>query len=161
MRLYELTEAYQNVSSLIEMGLPDEEISQVLDTIEGAIEEKAGNIVMMMQNFDGDIVAIKAEEERLYARRKALENKKTAMKMYLEENFKRIGLDKVKTATHTISIQNNPPSVNILDVNLLPKNYQKHIDEWQPDKKMILEAIKSGQEVTGAEMVQTRSLRIR
>lgn len=161
IKLYELTEAYQNVSNLIEMGLPEEEIANVLDTLEGAIEEKAGNIALMIQNMDADIEAIKAEEDRLFGRRRALENRKNRLKLYLEENFVRSGLSKVRTATHTISLQNNPPSVNILDINLLPKEYQKHIDEWQPDKKLILESLKAGQAIPGAEIVQKSSIRIR
>lgn len=161
MRLYELTEAYQNVSNLIEMGLPEEEIAQVLDTLEGAIEEKAGNIALMIQNMDADIEAIKAEESRLYDRRKALENKKTSLKQYLEDNFKAMGIKNVKTPTHTIALQNNPPGVYILDEKALPDVFLRHFEKWEPDKKMILQALKDGQEVPGAEIQQTQGLRIR
>lgn len=162
MRLYELTEAYQNISALIEHGdLTQEEIAQVIDTLTDSIQEKAGNIALMMQNMDADIEAIKAEEDRLFSRRKALENKKTSLKQYLEDNFKMIGLDKVKTATHTISLQKNPPSVKILDKNLLPKDYLIHIEEWREDRRAILDAYKNGKEVPGAEILQTEGLRIR
>lgn len=162
MKLYELTEAYQNIQGLIEHGnLTNEEIAEVINTLTDSIQEKAENIALMLGNMDADITAIKAEEERLYNRRKALENSKTSLKNYLEDNFKKLGLDKVKTATHTISLQNNPPSVNILDQNILPKDYQIHIDVWKPDKKKIIEVLKSGQAVPGVEMVQNQSLRIR
>jgi len=161
LRLYELTNAYQNIADIIDLGLPEEEIAKVVETLEGAIEEKAGNIAMLIQNIDADITALKAEEDRLNGRRKALDNRRNWLKFYLEDSFKKAGLDKVKTATHTIALQNNNPSVNIINLELVPKDYQRHIDEWQPDKKLILEAIKSGQAVPGAEIQQTQSIRIR
>ena len=61
MKLYELSEAYQNIANLIEAGLPDEEIAQVIDTLTDSIQEKAGNIAMLMQNIDADCIAIKSE----------------------------------------------------------------------------------------------------
>ncbi len=160
IKLYELTEAYENIQRLIEYGdLTDEELTNVIDTLTGSIQEKAGNIVLMMQNMDADIEALTAEGKRLYSRRVALQNKRDRLEQYLEDNFKRVGLDKVKTTTHTITIQNNPPSIDVINSSKVPKKYK--VQEWKLDRKKMLEDIKNGLKVRGARMIQTQGIRIR
>jgi Siphovirus Gp157 len=65
----------------------------------------------------------------------------------------------VKRPTLTVSIQNNPPSVKVLDEKLL-SDYMIPQDP-KLDKKAILTALKEGMEVSGAELQQTRGVRIR
>ena len=57
--------------------------------------------------MQGDIEALKAEENRLVARRKALENRQQALKSNLEANMREIGKTKFKTALFSFNIQKN------------------------------------------------------
>lgn len=161
-KLYELTEMYQNIWDLVE----DEEVD--LDTLETAlsqvednIELKAESMAKLIKGIDGDVIALKEEENRLAKRRKALENKQANIKLYLENQFKAMGLDKIKTPIFTVALQNNPPSVNILDEDLIPEQYKKSVTTVSIVKKDILEALKEGQVINGAEIKQGKSLRIR
>jgi uncharacterized protein YlxW (UPF0749 family) len=70
--------------------------------------------------LESDCKAIKEEEQRLADRRKALENRISSVKEYLQNQLEVAGLDKVKRPTVTVSIQLNPPSAEILDESVVP-----------------------------------------
>jgi uncharacterized protein YlxW (UPF0749 family) len=158
MKLYELT---TNYLSLMEMAeeMDTDTLKDTLESIEEEINDKAENIAKLIKNLNADVDALKIEEKRLADRRKSLENKVTHLKEYLQNQLEVAGLDKVKRPTLTISIQNNPPSVKVLDEKLL-SDYMIPV-EPKLDKKAILTALKEGMEVSGAELVQGRSVRIR
>src|SRR5699024_3699264 len=123
------------------------------------IENKAENIAKLIRHIDSDIDALRTEEKRLAQRRRALENKKKSIKDYLEMQLKVTEIDKVKTQLFTVSIQNNPPSVRIIDEDEIPEDYLSYTKSIS--RRDILQSLKDGEEVPGAELKQTRSLRIR
>jgi hypothetical protein len=161
MKLYELTDNYRRILDILDEG-QDEALQDTLDSIKDAIEQKAEGIAKIIRTMDAEAEAIKAEEQRLAQRRKAIENRRNGLKEYLETQLASSGIDKVKTATFTVALQNNPPSVNVLDDKAIPTTFKVHIPEqWNVDKKLILQALKDGQEIPGVELFQGRSLRIR
>lgn len=118
-------------------------------------------MAVLVKSIDSDVTALKDEESRLAKRRKALENKQTNIKLYLENQLKFMGIDKVKTPLFTVALQKNPPSVNILDDDLIPDEYKKTVTTITTSKKEILEDLKLGLIIPGAEIKQGKSLRIR
>lgn len=163
MKLYELSEAYKNLWNMVEDDETDLTIvEQALQTVEGAIETKAGNIAIFIHNLDSEAKLIKGEEDRLKSRRQAIENKRDRIKEFLQFSLEQMGLEKVKTATHTIAIQNNPPAVQIINEDEIPGRFLTLVPEhYEVNKKAISEALKSGEEVPGAILARGRSLRIR
>lgn len=159
VKLYELTSNYIQLLDMAD-SLDEETFRDTLSAIEEAIEDKAENTGKLIRGLEADIEAIKAEEKRLADRRRALENKVLNAKVYLQEQLEAAGLDKVKRPTLTISIQNNPPSVEIADEQLIPSDYmipQPH----KIDKKAIMTALKDGLVIEGCSLVQKRGLRIK
>ena len=162
MKLYELTEMYQNVWNLIEDEDVDiETLEMALNQIEENIELKAEGMAKLIKSIDGDIAALKEEENRLAKKRKALENKQKNIKTYLEYQLIGMGIDKVKTPLFTVALQNNPPSVRFIDEALIPEQYKVRTELVSIPKKLILDDIKEDKEVAGCELVQGKSLRIR
>ncbi|WP_352404485.1 siphovirus Gp157 family protein [Sporanaerobacter acetigenes] len=159
-KLYELAEMYRNIQDLINDDETDTEtLENALSQVEGDINSKAENMAKLIRSIDGDIETLKAEEKRLANRRKTLENKQKNIKNYLEMQLKTMKIDKVKTPLFTVAIQNNAPSVKIIDENAIPEDFFKYTKSIV--KKDILEALKNGEEVPRAELKQTKSLRIR
>lgn len=158
MKLYELTNAYQEVLELIEEG--NEEYLDTLESIKEDIEQKAENTAKVLKTIEAQIEVIRQEEKRLANRRKELENSVTRIKQYLENNLREVGMKKIKGNIFTISIQKNPPSVEVINENLIPEKYMM-IKPPEPNKKEILNALKNGEQIDGVELKQTESLRIR
>ena len=127
--LYELNAAYrQLMERLYDEELPEEAIIDTLDSLEGAIEDKADGYGKVIRMLDADIEGIKLEESRLYARRKSLERKKEMLKGNLFDAMKTVGLAKIKTALFTVSIRKNGGKRRVeLDVPIesLPPEFQK------------------------------------
>lgn len=162
LALYELSQGYQNVLSLVDEENPDSDIINALTVIEGAIEVKAGNIAHIIKTLETEASYIKEEEKRLSARRKTRENTITNMKQYLQVSMTQMGIDKIKTPTRTLSLQDNPPAVQIIDEDEIPGKFLTLIPErYEVNKKLISEALKAGEGVKGAELSRGRSLRIR
>ncbi|MGD7007582.1 siphovirus Gp157 family protein [Metabacillus sp. 84] len=155
--LYELATSYRSV---LEMEDSDPVVlKDTLESIEEGIEEKAENIAKLIRTLDAEAEVIKSEETRLANRRKAVENRITSLKTYLQEQLEVAGMDKIKRPTLTVAIQNNPPSVKIIDEKLLDA-YMVPVPH-KLDKKAVLEDLKAGKQVAGAEIYRGRSLRIR
>lgn len=160
--LYELSTAYLNVVNLIDDEESSDDILNALTTIEGAIEVKAGNIANLIKSLESEVEAIKVEEKRLAQRRKSRENAADNVKQYLQGAMEQMGLDKIKTPTRTIGIQNNPATVAITDDTLIPDRFLTLIPaSYQVRKKDVLDAWKSGEVIPGSQLTQGRSLRIR
>lgn len=161
-KLYELTEMYQNIWELIgDEDIDLDALEIALGQVEDTLETKAESMAVLVKSIDGDVSALKEEEGRLSKRRKALENKQTNIKLYLENQLKFMGIDKVKTKLFTVTLQNNPPSVNVLNEDLIGKEWWKTVTTTTLDKKNLLDALKLGQVIEGAEIKQGKSLRIR
>ena len=156
VNLYELSQAWTNIAQL---ESDDEELLTALNAIEGAVEEKAHSIGCVIKNLDGGITALKDEVERLTRMKKAAENKQARLKEYLQYAMEATNLRKIETPLFKFSIQKNPASLVIQDESLIPEKFK--VIKYDIDKPRLKEALKSGDRVSGAELVQKEGLRIR
>jgi transcriptional regulator of heat shock response len=159
MRLYDLTQSYLQVLEMAE-DMEMEVLKDTLESIQDAIEDKAENLAKLIRCLEADAKILKEEESRLADRRKSFENRIASCKEYLQNQMEVAGLDKVKRPTVTVSIQSNPPSVEVIDESLIPSEYMVP----QPskiDKKSILTALKDGLVIEGCTMKQGKGLRIK
>lgn len=156
MQLYELTEIYLNLKN---MDNEEGVLNSALENIDDEIETKADNIAKVLRDFDGDIEALKSEEERLAKKRKAIENRQKHLKEYLQNAMLVLDKRKFKTDLFSFNIQKNAPSLKILDESKIPEDYYKI--EKKLNKNDLKEAVKNGLFEDAAELIQTESLRIR
>ena len=156
MQLYELTEIYLNLK---DMDIEEGDLNSALENIDDEIETKADNIAKVLRDFDGDIDALKSEEERLAKKRKAIENRQKHLKEYLQNAMLVLDKRKFKTDLFSFNIQKNAPSLKILDESKIPEDYYKI--EKKLNKNDLKEALKNGLFEDAAELVSSESLRIR
>lgn len=159
MNLYELGSAYQNVKNMVD-DLPEDVFLDTLSAIEEPLNDKAENIARFIKNLEAEADVYRKESQKMTEKATARTNKAKRMKMYLQESLELAGLDKVKGDLFTVAIQNNPQSVEVLNENVIPKNYFVE-QKPQLDKKALLASLKQGEEIAGVELKQSRSLRIR
>ncbi|WP_215507664.1 siphovirus Gp157 family protein [Peptoniphilus sp. EMRHCC_23] len=155
MRLYDITEIYENLENI------DDEVAvaAAMDGVEAALEEKLESTAKVIRNLEAEAEALEAEEKRLRARKTAVKNRIADIKGYVQQNLEAMGKDKVTSGIFKWSIQANAPSVNILNEDLIPDAYWKI--ERKPMKTEIKKAIEAGELTEGVELVRTKSLRLR
>ena len=158
MNLYELSSAYQQIQSMIEDG--QEGLSDTLESLNDAIEDKAVGYAKVMKNLDAQAKAIKDEEERLADRRKSLESNVKRLKESLEQSMINVNMKKIKTELFSFNIQKNPPSLDVVNEKEIPESYFIPQDP-KLDKKAILADLKNGVEVPGVGIKQSEGLRIK
>nr|DAL43006.1 MAG TPA_asm: resistance protein [Caudoviricetes sp.] len=158
--LFDLSTDYQQLYDLIAEQEDEQILKDTLASINDAIEDKADGYVAVIKTLEGDNKAIDEEIKRLRQRKTSNQNGVKRLKESLQEVMEQTGKEKFKTALNSYSIANNPPSIEVVNESLIPKSYWV---EQAPklNKKEILSDIKNGVEIKGAEVVQTRSLRVR
>lgn len=157
MNLYELS---QNYLAVQDMDLEPETLKDTLDSIEDAIEDKAENIAKLIRNLEADKKAFEEEEKRFKEKKQAADNRIKSLKLYLEDNMRLTGKTKFKAGFFSFAIQNNPPSVEVFDEALIPKQFLI-AQPVKIDRAGIQELLKAGEEVPGAELKHSSGLRIR
>lgn len=158
--LFELKGSYLQVYDVISEQENEQILKDTLASINDAIEEKADGYVAVIKSLEADNHAIDEEIKRLRQRKTSNQNGVKRLKESLQKVMEQTGKEKFKTSLNSYSIANNPPSLDIIDETLIPKQYYV---EQKPklDKKELLKAVKGGLELKGVELKQSRSLRVR
>lgn len=117
MKLYEASEALGITDEWLEElgGELTPEMEALLNQAEGDFNTKVENVALKIKALEAEAEAIKTEEARLAARRKARENGARNLKAYLERCLVAAGKEKVNGLLVTVAMQLNPPSVQIAD----------------------------------------------
>lgn len=156
--LYEMT---AQATALYEM-LQAEEIDEQTfnDTLEAmGTAEKVENYCKVIKQLQSDVAMFKGELDRLTARKKTAENAIDRMKAALLMFLQQSGQDKVKAGSFAVSTATTQ-AVNITDEMAIPCIYLVA----QPpkiDKIGIKNALKSGEKISGAELINNMGVRIR
>ena len=158
MNLYELTENYIQVLELAESSEFD--LTDTMESIEEAIELKAENTAKVIKQLEANAEMLANEAKRLSERKSAIESNARNLKRYLQEQLEKCGKTKIKGEIFTVAIQNNPQSVEVLDETKIPLEF---FVEQAPklDKKTLLQHLKNEEQIPGAALKQSQSLRIR
>lgn len=177
MSLYHMADDREKIAAILETteGELSPELEVVLDNWELSFDQKAERCALFALEELATAKAIKAEEERLAARRRALENRAERLKLYIEAQMQRVGKRKIEGTYATCAIQDNPPRVHEL-VPLEEADYRRLMETapelvtYTPEsfalnKRAILDAHKAGTLPSTLTpriaVVRTASLRIR
>lgn len=158
--LYEIASQYRAILEM-EPENDDELAAQMnaLDELGGELTVKADNIVRYMRNLSAEADALKAEEEKLYQKRKAIENKHDRLKAYLATQLMLAGLHELKAGIFKLRFQPTTPAISIINENAIPEKFW--VVKREVSKQSIKEAIKNGEEVPGIEIQRGETLVIR
>jgi len=165
LSLYELAEEATALDALTAMdeGEWSDEADALFNELAAKLVLKADAFGAYVRNCEAEADAIKTEETRLAARRKALETKATNLKKYALTALQRMDRDTVTGTVFTLKVQRNAPSVVVgVPAESLPTRFQRVVPETiTADKTAISAALKAGDAVEGCELVSTYSLRVK
>jgi chromosome segregation ATPase len=140
-----------------------EALEDALNNLGEDIEIKLENYAKIIKNFESDIAGLKAEEERLAKKRKAMENSIKHMKERMTIAMQQTGKLDIKGELFKFKVQANPPAV-VMDVNYIEDVPEKYLIAQDPkiDRKKLAEDLKAGVELDGvAHLEASASVRIR
>ncbi|PVX40580.1 viral Gp157 protein [Pasteurella langaaensis DSM 22999] len=166
MKLYEIATQYQNIAELLSDPefADNQDITAALDNIEDDFNNKAVNVVKAINIAEHDIGAIDTEIKRLTAMKKARQNRIDEIKDYLKFNMQKTGIYKIECPLFKISYSERAQSAVEIDEKLFMDN---NINEdfvnikITPNKTAIKEALKRGDSVVGARLVDSQVLSIK
>ena len=156
--LYELTEQANALYALLQAEEIDEQtFADTLDAMGAG--EKVESYCKVIKQLQSDVDMFKTEIDRLQARKKTAENGVDRMKNALLAFLQLSGQDKVKAGSFAVSTATTQ-AVQITNESDIPCVY---LVEQPPkiDKAGIKTALKNGETVAGAELVNNVGVRIR
>lgn len=163
--LYELRE---DLRTVIDGGLIfDEESGEILfdaqnlDELRAAFDEKLEACALFLKNLNAEAAAIKAEEQALAARRRQAERKAERLGAYITDCLQdKVDAHKFSTPRVALSLRKSE-SVVISDVSALHPGFLTIKTTETPNKTAIKAAIKRGEAVSGAVLVENANLQVR
>jgi hypothetical protein len=124
-----------------------------------AIKDKAASVAAIIREFEARAAAARAEGERILAHARTAQARATWLRAYLLQNLQALGLDRLETATTIVSVQQSPPSLEILDECEIPDAFKQTVTSV--NKTVVRTALISGQTVPGARLVRGSHLVLR
>jgi len=160
MNIFEIGSEYQNIISLIEQNNGDlnDDLHDAYINSRDELNNKAKAYIYVIRNKENLIENIDAEMERLRGMKLKTEREIAQIKNYLTMAVYQFG--DFETGLHKISIRTSK-SVEITDLNEIPKEYIKEKIEINPDKTRIKKAIEQGEIISGALLVTKSNLQIK
>ena len=161
--LYDLGDAFNGVMDLVLDETMDLTVlEECLQTIEADITVKCENGIGLIRSLENLRDGMKTEAQRLTERQRIIDNRIHSIKEWYQRNLDAMGKSKVETLRGTMAVQNNPPSLKVMDAEQIPICYLTFVPaRYEVDKDAVKTALKAGEEVPGAHLEQGRSLRIR
>lgn len=177
-----LFEIEQSMMNLLEYGVDDttgeiieteEDFNVLYDSIQLDLYTKLDNSNCLCKMLDGEIEVIDKEIKRLQSEKKRRENKQEWIKNRVDNFIRRQftnengivdneSLNKYKLELpHSKISYRKSDSVEVSDINLLPKEYVKEKVELSADKTALKKALKDGKEIKGAEIVTKLNMQVK
>jgi hypothetical protein len=127
------------------------------DSLQIEKNDKLENVALWYKNLLAEASAFKAEKDVFADKQKRAESKADSLKKYLDTALhgNKFGTVKVDITYRKSS------SVEVDDVELLPADYKKSVTTITADKVGIAKALKVGEEVTGAKLVENNNIQIK
>jgi hypothetical protein len=181
--LYDIADAREILTTWLDEteGELTPELETLLDELDATADQKIERVALFVREQLAEAKAIREEEDRLTARRKARERAAESLKTYLHAQMERLGKTKVTGLLATVAIQASPPSVKCaLTQDQLRDSYRERDSYNEEDpyiervpesyrlkSKAVLDAYKRGEwewpdpPLLGVTVEQGTHLRIR
>ena len=164
MTLYEINQQIEEAINKMFAEVDEEtgEVSQenidILESLQMARDEKIESIGCYIKNLKAETEALKAEEDRLKARRVAKEKRAERLKKYVTDTLGGENWD--KSAKVAFAFRSSDQTI-IDNIDIIPPIYLKTKTEISPDKTKIKAAIKDGATVPGAHIEAVKNIQVK
>ncbi len=163
--LYALSNEYESlynalINSADDDGVIDEDIFTAVEQAKGEFAEKAVAIATVYRALGNDIEQYENEINRLTARKKRMESEQDRVKNYLAAACEKTGMDSINGVHASISFRKSEQTRIDME-SAIPDEFFMVKTTRTPDKTKIKAAIKAGQTVPGACVIECRNIQIK
>ena len=167
MNFYDVTKDYIERMELLEQGI-NAETGEMTDNTNQLVtwneeltkdlKEKSSNVIAVVRNQELIIEAIDNEIKRLKGMKDSVENKLEKFKNYIKNAMLTNGIEKIDTNLGSLKFTKST-STEIYD-SLIDKKFIEVVTTEKISKEKIKKALKAGEEVQGARLVENKNLKI-
>ena len=156
MNLYEMCKELETFEFDIDLETGEVLNADELDALEVSRDEKILNCIYFLKNKQAEAEALKAEKQRFADRQKAAENQVARMKDYMAVC---LNGDKWQSADKTHKITYRRSEEVRADVSQISDEFLRY-KEPELDKAKIKKALKAGEVIPGAELVEKLNMQV-
>ena len=160
MTLYNITTEIKNLTLQLEEGELTPELEQALVITQDQLQAKAIDYCYVIKNLEADSEAIDNEIKRLKAMKEAKDNTIDRLKEAVRNAMLASGIDKIESSLFKLSLRRSE-AVEVVNIDQLPESLTTVKKTVSADKLKIKEAIKAGQNVEGANLIENYNLQIK
>ena len=164
MKAYEIKNAmFETLDIFLESSqdeMDKENFKDVMEYLKEELKDKSSNIIKYIRNMELENLVAKTEIERLIEIKKNRERKIESLKNYIKGILIELDKKKIETELGNLSLR-KISSVEIIDLNKIPKEYMIVKEEITPSKKLIRDSLKNKIKVDGAILKEDYSLQIK
>lgn len=161
IKLHEIPAALAGMLDLIQV---DEETGEIepatLESVQIASDEKIIATAMYIRRLDALNKATKETIQDLQERVRADSKRIEALKWLITKAMDSLQYTEVKSPEVTLRFRKSS-SVEITDSEALPEQILRTKTVVEPDKTAIKNALKAGEKIQGAQLVESRNLQIK
>jgi seryl-tRNA synthetase len=160
MNLYQITKDYLEIQQILETEELTPELQQALMLSQKQLQTKGGGYAKIMANKQSNVDGATAEMKRIKAYIEQEQKQIDRLKNALLQSMVLTGTDKLECDFFRFSVRRSE-AVEVDLLEALPANYVTEKTTKSADKVAIKEAIKRGENITGARIIENFNLQIK
>ena len=168
MKFYDVAKDYIERMEYLEQGINSEtgemtdnsnQLAIWTEELTQDLKDKSTNVIAVVRNQELTIEALDNEIKRLRAMKDSLEKKLNKFECYIKNVMVVNGIEKIETPIGTIKFTKST-TTEIYDESLIDKKFIEVVTTEKISKEKIKAALKAGEEVQGAKLVENKNLKI-
>lgn len=168
MKFYDVAKDYIERMEYLEQGINSEtgeitedsnQLAIWTDELTKDLKDKSTNVIAVIRNQELTIEALDTEIKRLKAMKEAREKALNKFKTYIKSAMLVNNIEKIETPLGNIKFTKST-STEIYDEKLIDKKFIEVVTTEKISKEKIKAALKAGEEVKGARLVENKNLKI-
>lgn len=166
--LMDISRAYQDLLFMADEaeGVLDDDLLEAFRQVEGEFSNKVDRALSIVETFKAKAKAEKDRAAKIAAHAKGLEGEAKRLSDWIHQNMIAADMGIVETPNYTAKIAKVAPSVQLEDVDFMAWAVSNEREDLitrkeapapVPNKKEVLAALKRGEKIRGAELIELRT----